>query len=134
MKQRVIVSALVCKDNSYLFIEQNKVGGAYPGTLHIPGGGLEIGEDPVDAIKRELSEEVNITVRNVRPFDFDADVVDYRGESTQLVFLRFLADYESGTPKAGSDASRILWLDKDSLRNYPHNPPSIRLLTKLKLL
>lgn len=134
MKQRVIVSALIKKNEEYLFIQQNKEGGAYPNTLHIPGGGLEPGEDLYDAIRREIKEEVNISVKNLEIFDFDADVIDYKGSQTQLVFLRFLADYQDGEAKSGSDAEKIVWIRKDKIGNYSHNPPSIRLLTKLHLL
>ena len=44
MKKRIIVSTLIrCKDK-YLFIKQNKEGGAYQNCLHLVGGGLEDNE------------------------------------------------------------------------------------------
>jgi 8-oxo-dGTP pyrophosphatase MutT (NUDIX family) len=135
MKQRVIVSALVKKGDHYLFIKHFPKDNAYPNTLHIPGGGLNPGEDPQHAIKREIQEETNIKVKNIAPFDFDFDVLgSYKGEPTQLIFLRFLADYLDGELKAGSDACEALWIHKEDIRNYPHNPPSLRLLSKLGLI
>lgn len=134
MNRRVIVSVLVKKGNEYLFIRQNKPGGAYPDALHIPGGGLEPGADPVSAIKRELKEETNITATNVKAYDFDYDITEYKGSPTQLVFLRFTADYSSGEPRPGSDAKEILWVSERDLGKYRHNPPSQRLLAKLGLL
>lgn len=33
-----------------------------------PGGGVELGEDPVNTLMRECSEEAGIVIKNVRPF------------------------------------------------------------------
>lgn len=134
MKMRVIVSALIKKDGRYLFMRQTKPGGAYPNNLHIPGGGLEPGEDPDEAVRREILEETNVTVNNLSRFDFDYDIVDYKGAPTQLIFLRYLCDWCDGIAQAGSDASHIVWLSQNELREDDHNPPSLRLLKKLGLV
>jgi 8-oxo-dGTP pyrophosphatase MutT (NUDIX family) len=134
MKQRVIVCALVKKGDYYLFIKQSVKGGAYPNTLHIPGGGLDPGEDPRNAVNREILEETNIRIKNICSCDFDYDVLElYKGERTQLIFLRFIADYLDGEIRAGSDACEALWIHKDEIPNYPHNPPSLRFLSKVGL-
>lgn len=134
MNLRVIVSALVKKDGCYLFLRQNKPGGAYPDTLHIPGGGLETGEDPDEAVKREILEETDLRVTNLTRFDFDHDIVIYKGQPTQFIFLRYLCDWEEGVAKAGSDACNIVWLSQEELKESDHNPPSLRLLKRLSLL
>ena len=131
MKRRIIVSALISKDDKYLFIKQNKPGGAYQNALHIPGGGLEDDEDPADGIVREVSEEVGIKIKNVTPFDFDWDVLDYKGEPTVLIFLRFTAAWASGEAKPSSDAAEILWIPKSKALKQPHNLPTLRMLKKL---
>jgi 8-oxo-dGTP diphosphatase len=133
-KSRLIVSCLVRDGDRYLFITQNKPGGAYPDTLHIPGGGLEDGESPAEGAAREVREEVGLEITNVEAFDFDWDIVDYKGEPTQLVFLRFTADRLSGEAIAGSDAKEAIWVDRSELADHPHNPPSQRLLRKLGLI
>ena len=33
-----------------------------------PGGGVEEGEDPIDALKRECMEEAGVVINNIRPF------------------------------------------------------------------
>ena len=134
MNTRVIVSALIHRDGKYLFIRQNKEGGAYPNTLHLPGGGIESGEHPDDAVRREILEETGITVDRLMAFDFDSDVTEYRGGLIHFVFLRYTCDSAGGTVRAGSDASEIVWLDPEEIRSARHNPPSMRLLTKLGLL
>ncbi len=134
MNRRIIVSALIkCKDK-YLFIKQDKKGGAYQDCLHIVGGGLEDNETLEEAIKREVMEEVHIELDKVIPFDFDSDILMYKGEMTQLIFLRFTAEIEEFTGYADSDAKEIIWLEKEEILNYKHNEPSMRFLKKLKLI
>lgn len=134
MNRRIIVSALIkCKDK-YLFIKQNKEGGAYQDCLHIVGGGLEDNETLEEAIKREVMEEVHIELDEVTPFDFDSDITMYKGEMTQLIFLRYTAEIKNFTGYPDSDAKEIIWLSKEEILNYKHNEPSMRFLKKLGLI
>ena len=86
MDRRIIVSALIkCKDK-YLFIKQNKEGGAYQDCLHMVGGGLEENETLEEGVKREVMEEVHAELKKVVPVDFDSDILMYKGKMTQLIF------------------------------------------------
>lgn len=134
MKSRVIVSALISDGDKCLFIKQNKTDGAYPNTLHIPGGGLEPGENPEEGIRREIREEVSIEIKNLKPFDFDWGILQYKKEPTLLIFLRFIGTLDSGQARPLSDAKEILWIPKKSLSKQIHNPPTRRMLKKLGLL
>ncbi len=134
MNRRIIVSTLIkCKDK-YLFIKQNKEGGAYQDCLHIVGGGLEENETLEEAIKREVMEEVHIKLDKVVPFDFDSDITMYKGQMTQLIFLRYTAEIEEFTGYADSDAKEMIWLSKEEILKYKHNEPSMRFLKKLNLI
>lgn len=134
MKKRIIVSILIkCKDK-YLFIKQNKEGGAYQDGLHLVGGGLEDNETLEEAIKREVMEEVHISLEKVDPFDFDSDITMYKGEMTQLIFLRYMAEIQEFTGYPDSDAKEIVWLKKEEILNYKHNEPSMRFFRKLGLI
>lgn len=132
---RIILSVLIKHKNKYLFIKQNKKDGAYKDCLHLVGGSLEKDETLDDGIKREVLEEVNLKLDTLVPFDFDSDILEYKGRETQLIFLRYTAEVEDiSSISAGSDAEEIIWLSKEEIANYKHNPPSIRFLKKLKLL
>ncbi len=134
MNRRIIVSVLIkCKDK-YLFIKQDKQGGAYQDCLHIVGGGLEDNETLEEAIKREVMEEVHIELNQVTPFDFDSDILMYKGKMTQLIFLRYIAEIKEFNGYADSDAKELIWLKKEELLNYKHNEPSMRFLKKLGLI
>lgn len=134
MNRRIIVSTLIKCKNKYLFIKQNKEGGAYQDCLHIVGGGLEDNETLEEAIKREVMEEVHIELNEVIPFDFDSDILMYKGEMTQLIFLRFTSEIQEFTGYPDSDAKEIIWLSKEEILNYKHNEPSMRFFKKLGLI
>lgn len=48
----------------HVFLQKRDVEGALKGKWEFPGGKIEIGESPVDAVIRELKEEVNIDLKS----------------------------------------------------------------------
>ena len=64
MRERV--AAIVERDGLVLMVRQRSRSrsGCHDGVeyLTLPGGGIEPGEDPVDAVAREVAEEVGLTV------------------------------------------------------------------------
>ena len=94
--QRVAAYAYVVEGDR-LLLTRNSVLGPNPGTWHLPGGGIDHGESPVDAVRREVREETGLeaevgallTVRDRhftgtapsgREEDFHAIQIIYRAE------------------------------------------------------
>src|SRR5436190_19419136 len=77
------------------------------GEWSIPGGRLEWGESVRDAIVREVREETGLEVEIAGLIDVvDAVTRDASGEAVRhYVLIDFLAQYVSGTLRAGSDAA-----------------------------
>lgn len=134
MERRIVVSALIKFEDKYLFVKQDKTDGAYPGTLHLPGGSLEGDESIEDGIRREVREETGLELVYVVPFDFDEDYLYYKGAMTHLIYLRFLAESETNVAIAASDAKEIVWLKKDEIKNSKQNSATIKMLKKLELI
>lgn len=69
MKQFKHIGAygLIIKDTNIALIK--KVGGPYDGKLDLPGGTIEWGEKPEQALVRELKEEAGIDVIKYELFD-----------------------------------------------------------------
>ena len=66
---------LIIEDNKIVLIK--KVGGPYNGKLDLPGGTIEWGETPEEALIRELNEEVGIDVFKYELFDANSIVFEW---------------------------------------------------------
>lgn len=69
----VVVGIVIKKSNplSYLLVSSKKEIGEYTGYYYPPAGHLEDGENEIDALKRELQEELGINVVNSKKIDTD---------------------------------------------------------------
>lgn len=62
-----VAIALIHQDGK-IFIQKRPNAGLMPGLWEFPGGQVESGETLEVALKRELKEELNIQVKNLKPF------------------------------------------------------------------
>jgi len=60
---RVAAYGLCLNDTGRLLLARVAIGYSGAGLWTLPGGGLEFGEDPTDAVLRELTEETGVTGR-----------------------------------------------------------------------
>ena len=84
-----VAALLVHEDGRYIMqLRDGKEGIFYPGHWGCFGGAIEQGEGPVNALRRELREELELDVTQARQFtkfDFDFSHVDY-GAVTRFYF------------------------------------------------
>jgi 8-oxo-dGTP diphosphatase len=79
------------------------------GQWSIPGGRMEMGETAAQAALRELAEETGVAAELLGLID----VVDYFGETGQMVLVDYAARWLAGEPKAGDDAAEARFFDLD---------------------
>ena len=79
---KVVVGIIVKKDieDSYLFVSSKTDFGKYTGYYYPPGGHVEEGESEVDALKREIKEELDIDLLKVKKItdEIESDVKDQK--------------------------------------------------------
>ncbi len=115
---------------SAVFIKNGKVllgiRGQEPakGKLSLPGGFLDYGEQPVDAIKREMHEELGITLTD---HEVIAAYTNQYGPNTSTTVTVFLIHGWDGDMKPDDDLEDIVWKTPDVFTSnelaWPH--PSV---------
>lgn len=123
----VVACALLDADNRVL-IAQRPPGKAMAGLWEFPGGKVEPGETPEDAVIREIAEElgVNITKPCLAPLTFAS--FDYPG--FHLLMPLYVCRQWEGTPVARQH-SALKWVRAKRLRDYPMPPADEPLISHL---
>ena len=90
------------------------------GKWTIPGGLVELGESPEEAVIRETKEETCIEVINPQLIDVvsNVDLDAQRKVKYHYVIIDYLVKVKSGTIKAASDAAELRWVPFDEVENY----------------
>ncbi len=84
----VAVGVLIKADGSFL-LTSRPPGKAYCGYWEFPGGKIEVGETVQDALRRELHEELGITIELATPWK--VAMVDYPHALVRLRFCKVFA-------------------------------------------
>jgi 8-oxo-dGTP pyrophosphatase MutT (NUDIX family) len=145
--QRDIVAALIFSRDGKLFLGWERKGGVYDDCWHIPGGGVDPGENKEEALKREVKEETGIDITG-----YKIDLIDdtKSGESKKIlpsgeeVFVKMkFYDYrvdindknaDEITVSLNDDLVEYRWTTLDELPNLKLTPPSTELFKKLGYL
>jgi 8-oxo-dGTP diphosphatase len=111
----VAACALVDADGRVL-IAQRPEGKPLAGLWEFPGGKVEPGETPEEALIRELEEELGIVTQApcLAPLTF----ASHSYESFHLLMPLFVCRRFTGTPVA-KEAQALKWVRPRDLRSYP---------------
>ena len=124
----VVAVALIDPDGRIL-IAQRPEGKQLAGLWEFPGGKVEAGERPEQALIRELHEELGIDVKEacLAPFVFTSHAY----EKFHLLMPLYLCRRWSGTVVA-KEHTALAWVKPDKLRDYPMPPADEPLVAWLR--
>lgn len=119
----VTVDALIFdgKTKSKILLIERK-NDPYKNFWALPGGFIEMDENLIDSIKRELSEETNLKNIELQQFKTYGNIGrDPRGRTISIVFYGFCDNLNDAV--AGDDAKNIQYFDIYTLPNlaFDHN-------------
>ncbi|MDR3071909.1 MAG: (deoxy)nucleoside triphosphate pyrophosphohydrolase [Clostridiales Family XIII bacterium] len=124
MKSIHVAAAVVIKDGR-LFTTQRGYGN-YAGYWEFPGGKIEPGETPAEALIREIREELNAEISIDRPFlDVEYDYPEFH-----LIMHCFLCSLKSDVSLREHRDAR--WLDKENLYSVKWLGADIEVLNALE--
>jgi len=124
----VAACALIDPDGRVL-IAQRPPGKAMAGLWEFPGGKIEAGERPEEALIRELAEELGIAVKEpcLAPFTF----ASHTYADFQLLMPLYVCRRWEGTPVA-REHSALKWVRPRDLAQYPMPPADLPLIPMLR--
>jgi 8-oxo-dGTP diphosphatase len=126
----VAACALIDADGRVL-IAQRPEGKTMAGLWEFPGGKVDPGERPEDALIRELKEELGIVVKEacLAPLTF----ASHTYEDFHLLMPLYVCRRWEGTvtPREGQ---KLAWVRPNRLRDYPMPPADIPLIPHLTTL
>ena len=104
----LVVAAALCQGGKVL-ISQRPAGKPHAGLWEYPGGKVEEGESPEEALRRELEEELGVVVSDAYPISFTNDA--------HIVLQLFACAAWTGKPE-GKEGQTIKWVPWSELEQY----------------
>lgn len=114
------VSAAIFRSGKVLLAQRAR--GALAGAWSLPGGHVEHGERLVEAVAREVREEVALDVE-IGPLAGYAEVIGDGPAGPHFVVLAFAARWRGGEPVAdAAEVAALRWADPETLDGLPATP------------
>lgn len=136
-KKHIGAYAVMIDDGKIALIRKSR--GGYKGKLDLPGGGIEHDELPIEAVKREVMEEVGIEVDHIQLLDvssvcFKWNIDKNTIENLHHIGIFYTADFKSKDLKEDADGRDSLgakWYPISELTKEELSPFTILVLEDL---
>jgi len=110
---RIAVKAFVFNNNKVFLVKRAQDDVQSPGMWEIPGGRLDLGEDPYLGLIREVKEETGLYVRPISPMT----VRHFERDDGQIItMLVFLCKVSGGEAKLSEEHSDFQWVYIDECK------------------
>jgi 8-oxo-dGTP diphosphatase len=127
----VLVAAAVILEEGRVLLTQRKAGAHLEGKWEFPGGKVEAGEDPREALKRELREELGI--ESVVGEILDVAFHRYEEAERAVVLMFFLTSRAEGSPEPRPlDVAAFEWAGSEKLDPAQFPPADLAVLAKVR--
>lgn len=126
----VVITAIIIKDERYLITRRSPNKKRFPGMWTVPGGKLETNDyvnlpkETKDywynvlekVLKREVSEEVGLQIKNI---EYVTSLATVHGDGNPSLVISAMADWESGEVKLQEEETdKFEWVTLEEAKNY----------------
>jgi 8-oxo-dGTP diphosphatase len=127
----VLVAAAVVIEEGRVLLTQRKAGTHLAGAWEFPGGKVGPGEDPRDALRRELVEELGIDATAGEILDVTFHRYEDAAKAVLLLFFEAVRDAASPAPRA-IDVAAFKWAPAGDLDPALFPPADVAVLAKVR--
>ncbi|MES4614868.1 MAG: nucleoside triphosphatase NudI [Ewingella sp.] len=128
MRQRIIVCPLIEYQGTYLLCKMAAHKGVFPGQWALSGGGVEPGETILEALLREIREELGdaLELEKIEPWIFRDDVrvktyQDGSQEEIYMIYLLFNCLAKNNNVTINDEFESFAWVHPADLSQYDLN-------------
>ncbi len=125
-ENRLVVAAVVRRDDGSVLVARRRPGSHLAGLWEFPGGTVEDGERPEEALARELREELGVELSVGAPLTF----AWHRDESREVLLLFYRGAITSGSPH-GREGQEVRWVTPSELSALATPPADAELIAGL---
>ncbi|QQS60180.1 NUDIX domain-containing protein [Candidatus Falkowbacteria bacterium] len=112
--QKIAVKAFIVKDNKVLLLQ-----GGVKGWWELAGGKIEYGEDPKEALGRELQEELNVGTISIGEIIAAKSRINDIGEPLHMVFIIYRCMMPDNEFKISDEHVDWKWASVEDVKNLP---------------
>lgn len=128
VQTRVSAYAIAVEDCRLLLIRLSDASPVFtPGLWHMPGGGIDPGEQPVEALSRELREETGLELADARLLDARTYAVRRNGVSWSLTALFYVVVLKGGAlavTEIDGSTDAVAWIPLADLQDHTMLSPA----------
>lgn len=111
---RPTVSAVITNNNGHVFLTQ-RANEPFRKKWELPGGFVNLGEDPDRALIREIKEELDLDIKIIRPFWVFSGAYPYKDIEYETCNIYYLVDLESNNFTPNEEILGANYFKEDNL-------------------
>ncbi len=116
--QKIVVTGFLHENGKVLIARRSMDEQFLPGFYELPGGKIDFGEEPTQALKREFMEEVKLKIEVLQPLQTFAYVSeDGNRHTVEIVFMAKLAEQKQQVT-LGKDHNDFKWIGKEEIEKF----------------
>ena len=124
------VKALVFYNDTFLIVQRSDAARGEHHLWEFPGGRLEFGESPEEALARELMEETGLFAKLLCPLQTWSF---FRDNDTQIVGVTFLCNATTDAVQLSDEHEAYAWIRYDEITQYNIVPTVLSDLEQLDM-